>query len=49
MDGEAGKSSITAYELYRFIEWVATTALGLLVTVWAFVPEEVVQEKLSII
>lgn len=49
MDGEAGKSSISAYELYRFIEWVLTTALGVLITVWAFVPEEVLEEKLRII
>mmetsp|Transcript_10759 Transcript_10759/g.13460 ORF Transcript_10759/g.13460 Transcript_10759/m.13460 type:complete len:145 (+) Transcript_10759:309-743(+) len=47
--GEAGKSSITAFELYRFMEWVATTTLALLVTVWAWVPEEVLQEKLSFI
>ena len=49
MGGEAGKSSITAYELYRFMEWVATTILAVLLTVWAFVPEAVLQEKIRFI
>ena len=46
---EAGKSIISAYELRRFIEWVATTILSVLITSWAFIPEEVLQEKLSFI
>lgn len=46
---EASKSSITAYELYRFMEWVISAILGLLLTVWAFVPEEVLESKLGII
>ena len=49
VDGEGGKSTISAYELYRFIEWVATTMLGVFITLWAFVPEEVLEEKLRII
>ena len=49
VDGEAGKSSISAFELYRFMEWVATTILGVLLTMWAFVPEEVLEEKLRIV
>lgn len=49
VDGEAGKSSITAFELYRFMEWVATTIIGILLTMWAFVPEEVLEEKLRIV
>ena len=28
------------------MEWVATTVLGVLLTMWAFVPEEVLEEKL---
>ena len=49
MSGEASKYSITAYELYRFMEWVITTILALLITVWAFVPEGVLQEKIRFI
>ena len=47
--GEAGKSSISVVELYRFIEWVASSIAGLLLTVWCFVPEEVLDEKLGFI
>ena len=47
--GDAGKSSISAVELYRFIEWVASAILGILLTVWAFVPEEFLHEKLQAI
>jgi hypothetical protein len=35
--------------MYRFIEWVVTALLGVVVTVWAFVPEKVLEEKLRII
>ena len=44
--GDAGKSSISAVELYRFIEWVASAILGILLTVWAFFPQEFLEQKL---
>lgn len=31
------------------MEWVITSILGVFVTVWVFVPEEVLEEKLGII
>ena len=31
------------------MEWVATTILAVLLTLWAFVPEEVIEEKLRIV
>ena len=49
LGGEGSKSSITAYELYRFMEWVISAILGLLFTIWAFVPEEILASKLGII
>ena len=49
LGGEGSKSTITAYELYRFMEWVISAILGLLFTIWAFVPEEILESKLGMI
>ena len=43
------KSQITAYELYRFIEWVASAIFAALLTVWVFLPEELIAEKFPFI
>ena len=45
--GEGGKSTISGFELYRFIEWVISGIAGLLITVWAFCPEEILTTKFS--
>ena len=37
------KSQITAYELYRFIEWVASALFAALLTAWLFLPDEVIE------
>ena len=49
LGGEGSKSKISAYELYRFMEWVISAILGLLFTIWAFVPEEILASKLGMI
>ena len=49
LGGEGSKSTISAYELYRFMEWVISAILGLLFTIWAFVSEEILASKLGMI
>lgn len=39
--------SVSVVEMYRFIEWVVTGLLGVILTCWAFFPEEVLEQKLS--
>ena len=47
VDGADSRSRISSVELYRFIEWVVSAAFCLFLTLWAFIPEEVLQEKLG--
>lgn len=47
MNDKAGKVSVSLVEMYRFIEWVVTALLGVIVTCWAFFPEHVLEQKLS--
>ena len=49
ISGDGAKESISAGELRNFSEWVATAVLAGLFTVYAFIPDEFIEEPPSLL